>query len=85
MSSDLPCVNPATLNGIFPYYHLITKWSGLGDSTELSQVWLSQSEDTTVQQGYIAVTLHKSILLSYLPQTILKVTPRSTILLIASP
>jgi hypothetical protein len=33
--------------------------------------------------GYIAVTLHKSILLSYLPQTILKVTPRSTILLIA--
>jgi hypothetical protein len=35
--------------------------------------------------GYIAVTLHKSILLSSLPQTILKVTPRSTILLIALP
>jgi hypothetical protein len=36
-------------------------------------------------RGYIAVTLHKRILISYLPQTILKVTPRNTILLIALP
>jgi hypothetical protein len=37
MSSDLPGVNPATLNGILLYYRLMTKWSGLGDSTELSR------------------------------------------------
>jgi hypothetical protein len=36
MSSDLPGVNPATLNGILLYYRLMTKWSGFGDSTELS-------------------------------------------------
>jgi hypothetical protein len=42
MSSDLPGVNPATLNGIILYYRLMTKWSGLGDSTELSRVGLSQ-------------------------------------------
>jgi hypothetical protein len=42
MSSDLPGVNPATLNGILLYYRLMTKRSGLGDSTELSRVGLSQ-------------------------------------------
>jgi hypothetical protein len=42
MSSDLPGVNPATLNGILLYYHLMTKMSGLSDSTELSRVGLSQ-------------------------------------------
>jgi hypothetical protein len=42
MSSDLPGVNPATLNGMLLYYRLMTKWSGLGDSTELSRVGLSQ-------------------------------------------
>jgi hypothetical protein len=42
LSSDLPGVNEATLNGMIPYYHLMTKWSGLGDSTELSRVGLSQ-------------------------------------------
>jgi hypothetical protein len=41
MSNDLPGVNPATLNGILLYYRLKTKWSGLGDSTELSRVGLS--------------------------------------------
>jgi hypothetical protein len=40
--SDLPGVNPATLNGMLLYYRLMTKWSGLGDSMELSQVGLSQ-------------------------------------------
>jgi hypothetical protein len=39
--SDLPGVNPATLNGMLLYYRLMTKWSGLGDSTELSRVGLS--------------------------------------------
>jgi hypothetical protein len=34
VSSDLPGVNPATPNGIILYYHLMTKWSGLGDSTK---------------------------------------------------
>jgi hypothetical protein len=41
LSSDLLGVNPATLNGILLYYRLMTKWSGLGDSTELSRVGLS--------------------------------------------
>jgi hypothetical protein len=37
-SSDLPGVNPATLNGMILYYHLMTKWSGLDDSTELPRI-----------------------------------------------
>jgi hypothetical protein len=42
-SSDLPRVNPTTLNGVILYYRLMTKWSGLlGDSTELSRMGLSQ-------------------------------------------
>jgi hypothetical protein len=40
--SDLPGVNPATLNRVILYYLLMTKWSGLGDSTELSRVGLSR-------------------------------------------
>jgi hypothetical protein len=40
--SDLPGVNPATLNGMVLYYRLMTKWSGLGDSTELFWMGLSQ-------------------------------------------
>jgi hypothetical protein len=40
--SDLPVVNRATLNGMFLYYRLMTKWSGLGDSMELSRMGLSQ-------------------------------------------
>jgi hypothetical protein len=40
MLGDLPGVNPATLNGILLYYRLMTKGSGLGDSTELSRVGL---------------------------------------------
>jgi hypothetical protein len=42
-SSDLPGVNPTTLNGMIIYYRLMTKWSGLGDSTELSRMGLSHS------------------------------------------
>jgi hypothetical protein len=42
--SDLPGVNPATLNEMFLYYRLMTKRSGLGDSTELSRVGLSQRQ-----------------------------------------
>jgi hypothetical protein len=41
--SDLPGVNSATLNRILLYYRLMTKWSGLGDSTELSRMGLSQA------------------------------------------
>jgi hypothetical protein len=40
--SDLPGVNLTTLNGMVLYYRLMTKWSGLGDSTDLSRVGLSQ-------------------------------------------
>jgi hypothetical protein len=40
--SDLPGVNPTTVNGMILYYRLMTKWSGIGDSTELSPVGLSQ-------------------------------------------
>jgi hypothetical protein len=39
--SDLPGVNPAILNGMFLYYRLMTKWSGLGDCTEFGSVWSS--------------------------------------------
>jgi hypothetical protein len=42
LSSDLPGVNPAILNGMILYYRLMTKWSGLDDSTELSRMGLSQ-------------------------------------------
>jgi hypothetical protein len=42
LSSDLPGVELETLNGVILYYRLMTKWSGLGDSTELSQMGLSQ-------------------------------------------
>jgi hypothetical protein len=42
MSSDLPGVNPATLNGMIIYYRLMTKWSGLGDGMELYWMGLSQ-------------------------------------------
>jgi hypothetical protein len=41
-SSDLPGINPGTLNEMILYYRLMTKWSGLGDSTELSRMGLSQ-------------------------------------------
>jgi hypothetical protein len=44
--SDLPGVNPTTLNGILLYCRLMTKWSGLGDSTELSRMGLSQAAPT---------------------------------------
>jgi hypothetical protein len=40
-SSDLRGFDPTTLNGVILYYHLMTKWSGLGDSTELSRMGLS--------------------------------------------
>jgi hypothetical protein len=40
--SDLLGVNPATLNEMVLYYRLMTKRTGLGDSTELSRVGLSQ-------------------------------------------
>jgi hypothetical protein len=42
VSSDFPGVNPATVNGMILYYRLMTKWSGLGDSTKLSRMGLSQ-------------------------------------------
>jgi hypothetical protein len=61
LSSDLPGVNPATLNEILLYYRLMTKYSGLGDSTELSRVGLSQFLrekgqilwDVTVDTAYV--------------------------------
>jgi hypothetical protein len=43
-SSDLPGVNLATLNRMILYCRLMTKWSGLGDSTELSRMGLSERE-----------------------------------------
>jgi hypothetical protein len=48
-SSDLPGFDPATLNEMILYYRLMTKWSGLGDSTELSRMGLSQRAGTGVQ------------------------------------
>jgi hypothetical protein len=41
-SSDLSGINPATLNMMILYYRLLNKWSGLGDSTKLSRMGLSQ-------------------------------------------
>jgi hypothetical protein len=47
-SSDLLGVNPATLNEMILSYRLMTKWSGLGDSTELSQMDChNELKDTT--------------------------------------
>jgi GTP:adenosylcobinamide-phosphate guanylyltransferase len=43
LSSDIPGFDPATLNRMILYYRLMTKWSGLGDSTELSRKRLSYS------------------------------------------
>jgi hypothetical protein len=40
--SDLPGVNPATLNRMNLYYRLMTKWNGLGVIMELSQMGFSQ-------------------------------------------
>jgi hypothetical protein len=51
ISSDLPGVNPATLNGMILYYRLMTKWSGLGDSTELSRMRLSQWGNLILKRG----------------------------------
>jgi hypothetical protein len=48
--SDSPGVNPATLNGMIPYYRLMTKLSGLGDSTELSRMGLSHPPTLSVAQ-----------------------------------
>jgi hypothetical protein len=45
---DLPGVNPATLNGMLLYYRLMTKWSGLRDSTELSRLGLSHTSGVAV-------------------------------------
>jgi hypothetical protein len=39
--SDLPGIRPTTLNVMILYYRLMTKWSGLGDSKELSRMGLS--------------------------------------------
>jgi hypothetical protein len=39
--SDLPGLNPKTLNKMILYCRLMTKLSGLGDSTELSRMGLS--------------------------------------------
>jgi hypothetical protein len=50
-SSDLPGVNPATLNGVILYYRLMTKWSSLGDSTELSRMGLSQGASRPGSEG----------------------------------
>jgi hypothetical protein len=60
--SDLPGVNPATLNGILLYYRLMTKWSGLGDSTELSRVGLSQLETKDMEVTYHGcATMHQFV------------------------
>jgi hypothetical protein len=45
-SSDLPGFDPATLNDMVLYYRLMTKWSGLGDSTELSRMGLLHQSPT---------------------------------------
>jgi hypothetical protein len=41
-SSYLPSFDPPTLNEMVLYYRLMIKWSGLGNSTKLSQMGLSQ-------------------------------------------
>jgi hypothetical protein len=58
--SDLPGVNPTTLNGMLLYYRLMIKWSGLGDSTELSRVGLSQLFSHVVSSliSYIWIMVH---------------------------
>jgi hypothetical protein len=50
VSNDLPGVNPTTLNRMILYYRLMTKWSGLADSTELSRMGLSQAHNLVSQR-----------------------------------
>jgi hypothetical protein len=57
LSSDLPGVNPATLNGVILYYRLMTKWSGLGDSTELSRVGLPHHQRLYVSLNFLLLWL----------------------------
>jgi hypothetical protein len=52
--SDLPGVNPATLNEMLLYYRLMTKWSGLGDSTKLSRMGLSQAAGGAPELMHVA-------------------------------
>jgi hypothetical protein len=42
VSSNLPGFDLTTLNKMILYYLLVTKCSGLGESTELSRMGLSQ-------------------------------------------
>jgi hypothetical protein len=60
MSSDLPGVNPATLNGMLLYYRLMTKSSGLGDSTELSRVGLSHMAARVASTAWVCLHRHPS-------------------------
>jgi hypothetical protein len=59
--SDLPGVNPATLNGMILYYRSMTKWSGLGDSTELSRMGLSQFRSKVERCNVQRFVLRKTI------------------------
>jgi hypothetical protein len=52
--SDLPGVIPATLNGMILYYRLMNKWSGLGDSTELSRMGLSRMCSKKIKDKYVS-------------------------------
>jgi hypothetical protein len=56
-SSDLPGFDPATLDGMILYYCLITKWSGLGDSTELSRMGLPQKPPTNHPKNLMKNTI----------------------------
>jgi hypothetical protein len=65
VSSDLPGVNPATLIGMILYYHLMTNWSGLGDSTKLYRMGLSHKERRRVcycHLGFSSSSLRSSFL-----------------------
>jgi hypothetical protein len=57
VTSDLPGVNPTTLNRMILYYRLMTKWSGLGDTIELSQMGLSHASRMSIDHTCSLLTL----------------------------
>jgi hypothetical protein len=68
-SSDLPGVNQATLNGMILYYRLVTKESGLGDSTKLSQMgchmYLDHNRTSQLYRRRWPFVVRQTILVSF--------------------
>jgi hypothetical protein len=56
-SSDLPGFDPTTLNGMILSYHLMTKWSGLGDSMVVTSSQLDSLQLDSLQLDSLQLDL----------------------------